>query len=380
MQDSQFKSDYPNIAALLPRNFIAAADTENKLRLAVLGDRTEYLDVLETLARKTPSQEMRKDPHRLTSKTGFQSFVSEMKAYLAVKHWVFAPNPADVQGTHGEPDYESRIGDLDVEVLTRTSWDQVDNVSVALQEKLNGTPYTAHVMLKDNFIKNPGTERGIAHNEQLVSDIVAESHNLDTSNLPSSISNDGLRIEFEDTGGDSPVVRWEDAERIPLDPMGSIVDQIETDATKQRGGRPILLVYDADVSFLEPKDMRQLLHGTRTGGQDREVSERVYQHRNVWGDYLRDSGYIPEAGKTTYLTQVETGDPNYEGDQCICRGDEGLFADRTFDRIAGVLFIDESDSGHYFPNFYSQKMDFQQLHRDVSRNLKSRSSKFEDLL
>lgn len=384
MQYRQFKSDYPNIAGLLPQNFMTDADDENTLRRAVVQDRTEYLDILDTLAKKTPAKEIRKDPNRLTSKTNFQSFYAEMKAYVALKHWVFAPYPADVQGTQGEPDYEFNVGELDIEVASRTSWDKVDNVRVAVEDKLDNTPYTALVTLKEDFVKIPYKGSEIAHNEQLVDDIVNKIDNLDTSNLPSSISNNGFRIEFEDTGGGGSIIRWDRAERIPVDPKDSIVDQIEDKVKKQRGGRPLLLFYDADVSFLESEDMRQLLHGSRTGGQNQEVSDTVYQHRNVWGDYLRDNGYIPESGRTTYSKAVEPDDPKFdlkhEGDACICSGDEGLFADRKFDRVAGVLFIDKPGYGYFFPNFYSQKMNYHQLYRGVSRNMEVRSNKFKDLL
>ncbi|MDL0130269.1 hypothetical protein PNP59_04865 [Halobacterium salinarum] len=141
-----------------------------------------------------------------------------MKAYVALKHWVFAPYPADVQGTQGEPDYEFNIGELDIEVASRTSWDKVDNVRVAVEDKLDNTQYTALITLKDDFIKIPYKGSEIAHNEQLVDDIVDKIVNLDTSNLPSSINNNGFQIEFEDTGGGGSIIRWEGAERIPLDP------------------------------------------------------------------------------------------------------------------------------------------------------------------
>lgn len=384
MQYSQFQSDYPDIAGLLPQNFKADADDENRLCRAIEQDRTEYLDILDTLARKTPAKEIRKDPNRLTSKTNFQSFCAEMKAYVALKHWVFAPYPADVQGTQGEPDYEFNIRKLDIEVASRTAWDKVDNVQVALEDKLNNTPYTALVTLKDDFIKIPYTGSEIAHNEQLVDDIVDKVYNLDTSNLPSSISNNGFRIEFEDIGGGGSITQWEGAEEIALDPQGSIVNQIEDKVKKQRGGRPLLIFYDADVSFLEPEDMRQLLHGTNTGGPNQKVSDTVYQHRKVWGDYLRDKGYIPESDRTTYLKRVEPDDPKYDvkdmGDACICSGDEGLFVDRKFDWVAGVLFIDKPGYGYFFPNFYSQKMNFHPLYHDISRNMEVQSNKFKDLL
>jgi hypothetical protein len=130
--------------------------------------------------------------------------------------------------------------------------------------------------------------------------------------------------------------------------------------------------------------MQVLLHGARSSGPNKEVSDRVYQHRKLWGGYLQEQGYIPESGRTTYQNQFESDDPRYdvklEGDSCICTGDDGLFADRKFDRVAGVLFIDKPGYGHFFPNFYSQKMNFRPLHRAVSRNIEVRSNKFKDLL
>lgn len=384
MQYSQFQSEYPGIAGLLPQNFMTDADNENTLRRAIKRDRTNYLDIVNTLAKKTPAREIRKNPDRLTNKTNFQSFYAEMKAYVALKHWVFAPHPADVQGTQGEPDYEFNFRTLDIEVASRTSWDKVDNVRVALKNKLKDTPYSTLITLKDDFIKIPYTGCEIDHNEQLVDSILNKINNLNISNLPTSISNDGFQIKFEDTGGSGSIIRWEGAEEIPLDPQGSIVDQIEDKVKKQRGGRPLLLFYDTNVSFLEPEDMQVLLHGARSSGPNKEVSDRVYQHRKLWGDYLQEQGYIPESGRTTYQNQFESDDPRYdvklEGDSCICTGDDGLFADRKFDRVAGVLFIDKPGYGHFFPNFYSQKMNFRPLHRAVSRNIEFRSNKFKDLL
>lgn len=84
MQYSQFQSDYPDIAGLLPQQFMTNADNENTLRRAIERDRTEYLDILNTLVRKTPAKEIRKDSSRLTNKTNFQSFYTELKAYTVL--------------------------------------------------------------------------------------------------------------------------------------------------------------------------------------------------------------------------------------------------------------------------------------------------------
>ncbi|MDL0118144.1 hypothetical protein PNQ29_00010 [Halobacterium salinarum] len=40
---------------------MADADEENTLRRAVAQDRTEYLEIIDTLAKKTPAEEIRKD-------------------------------------------------------------------------------------------------------------------------------------------------------------------------------------------------------------------------------------------------------------------------------------------------------------------------------
>lgn len=384
MHFSQFQSDYPVIADLLPQDFMADAADENTLRRAIEQDRTDYLSLLNTLAQKSPAETIRKDPNRLTSKSNFQSFYTEMKAHVALKHWVFAPSPADIQGTEGEPDYEFTIGQLDIEVASRTAWDKKDNVRVALEEKLNDTPYTAIITLRDDFTKIPYTGADIDHNEQLVDDIIDKIEQLDTSNPLDSINNNGFRIQFERTGGGGAIIRWGSAEQIPRDPDGRIVDQLTDKVKKQRGGRPLLLFYDADVSFLEPEDMRALLHGVPSSGPQKEVSDRVYQQRPVWGDYLRKQGYIPDSGTTTYVQQVEPDDPKYDlkhvGDSCICRGDEGIFADRAFDRVAGVLFIDKPGYGHFFPNFYSEKTNFHSVYEAIAQNMGIKSTKFKDLL
>lgn len=384
MHFSQFQSDYAAIADLLPQDFMTEADNENTLRRAIKQDRTDYLSLLNTLAQKSPAEAIRKDPNRLTSKTNFQSFYAEMKAHVALKNWVFAPSPADVQGTEGEPDYEFTIGQLDIEVASRTAWDKKDNVRVALKEKLNKTPYTAIITLRDDFVKIPYTGVDIDHNEQLVEDIIDKIEQLDTSSLPNTLKNKGFRIQFKQTGGSGAIIRWANAEKIPVDPDGRIADQLTDKVKKQRGGRPLLLFYDADVSFLEPEDMQTLLHGVPSSGPQKEVSDRVYQHRAVWGGYLRKQGYIPEDGTTTYMRQVEPDDSTYDlkhvGDSCICRGDEGIFADRAFDRVAGVLFIDKPGYGHFFPNFYSQKMNFHPVYKAIDQNMELRSTKLKDLL
>ncbi|GGM53175.1 hypothetical protein [Haloarcula argentinensis] len=384
MKFTQFKSDYPVIAGLLPQKFMTGADDDNTLRRAIEQDRTEYLSLLNTLAQQSPAETIRKDPNRLMSRTNFQSFYSEMKAHIALKHWVFAPSPADIKGTEGEPDYEFNVGHLDIEVASRTAWDKKDNVRVALEEKLNDTPYTAIITLRDDFIKIPYTGADIDHNEQLVDDIIDQIEQLDVSNPPNSIKNNGFRIQFKQTGGGGAIIRWGSAEQIPRDPDGRIVDQLRDKVKKQRGGRPLLLFYDANVSFLESKDMRALLHGAPSSGPQKEVSDRVYQHRAVWGDYLRNQGYIPDSGTTTYMKQVEPDNSKYDlkhvGDSCICKGDEGIFSDRTFDRVAGVLFIDKPGNGHFIPNFYSEKMNFHSVYETIAQNMEIKSTNFNDLL
>jgi hypothetical protein len=93
----------------------------------------------------------------------------------------------------------------------------------------------------------------------------------------------------------------------------------------------------------------------------------------VWGDYLREKGYIPESGKTTHLKAVKPDDPKYdlkhEGDSCIRDGDEGIFADPDFNRVAGVLFVDETGTAHFLPNLYSDTMNFYRLYREITANM-----------
>lgn len=184
MDWNQFQSDYPDIAALLPQNFMSDADPENTLRRAIEHDRTTYLEKLEDLASKTPAKEIRKDGQRLNSKTNFQAFYAEMQAFVALQNWVFVPRPADVKGSQGNPDYEFNIGELDVEVASRTAWDKKDNVVVALKEKLDGTPYISKITLLDDFNKIPYTGPEIAHNEQLVDDIINKIDGINPSNPP----------------------------------------------------------------------------------------------------------------------------------------------------------------------------------------------------
>ena len=122
MNWSHFRSDYPTITSLLPQNFMTDADPENTLRRAIEQDRTSYLEIVEKLAAETPAKVIRKDAQRLHSKTTFQSFYTEMRAFIALQNWVFIPRAADVKGSQGNPDYEFNIGELDIEVASRTTW------------------------------------------------------------------------------------------------------------------------------------------------------------------------------------------------------------------------------------------------------------------
>jgi hypothetical protein len=296
-----------------------------------------------------------------------------MRAFVALQNWVFVPRPADVKGSLGTPDYEFNIGEMDIEVASRTAWDKKDNVVVALKEKLDGTPYISKITLLDDFNKIPYTGPEIAHNEQLVDDILTKVERVDPSNPPSSVSNKGIRIKFEDTGGSGSIITWDNAEAILLDPQGSVVDQLKDKVKKQRGSRPLLLYYDTDVTILEVEDMEQLVHGSSYSGSHIEVSQMVYKHEPIWGDYLREKGYIPESGKTTCQKVKKSDDPRYDvkidGDSCIRDGDEGIFAEPDFDRVAGILFVDETDRGHFLPNFYSDTLNFHPLYREITANM-----------
>jgi hypothetical protein len=373
MNWSQFRSDYQTIASLLPQNFMTDADPENTLRRAIEQDRTSYLESLEKLAEETPAKEIRKDAQRLHSKTTFQSFYAEMRAFIALQNWVFVPRAADVKGSKGNPDYEFNIDELDIEVTSRTAWDKKDNVVVTLKNKLDGTPYISKIILLDNFNKIPYTGPEIAHNENLVDDIITKIDGIDPSNPPTQVSNSGIRIKFEKANGSGSIITWDSAEAILLDPQGSIVDQLRDKVKKQRGSRPLLIFYDTDVPMLEVDDMERLVHGSRYSGPEIKVSDTVYQHEPVWGDYLREQGYIPESGRKTYAKTVKPDDPKYDlkhkGDSCIRDGDEGIFADAEFNRVAGVLFVDKTNHAHFLPNFYSDKVNFYLLYRQITDNM-----------
>lgn len=382
MNWNQFQSDYPTIAGLLPQNFMTNADPENTLRRAIEHDRTSYLQMLDELATATPAKEIRKDAKRLNSKTTFQSFYAEMRAFIAMQNWVFVPRPADIKGTHANPDYEFNIGIMDVEAASRTSWDKKDNVVIALKNKLDNTPYTSTITLLDEFNKIPYTGREIDKNEKFVDDIITQIDGFDPSNPPSSVGNKGIWVDIEHTGSSGSIITWDGAEIIQLDPQGRVVDQIRDKVKKQRGSRPLLIYYDVDVTMFEVEDMERLVHGSRYSGPQISVSETVYQHEPIWGDYLRKKGYIPESGRKTYLKRVDSDDPQvelkHEGDSCIRDGDEGIFAEPDFDRVSGVLFVDEIDQAHFLPNFYSDKVNFHSLYQEITANIDS--NKLNDLL
>lgn len=71
-------------------------------------------------------------------------------------------------------------------------------------------------------------------------------------------------------------------------------------------------------------------------------------------------------------------DLKHDGDSCIRDGEEGIFAEPGFERVAGILFVDATDHGHYLPNFYSKTVNFYPLYREITANMDG--NKLTDLI
>lgn len=375
----EFTSQYPNLANLLPSNFRTEAESENTLRTGIENSRTEYLDLLENLVTSTPAQEIVKNPERLKSKKNFQAFFSEMKAYIAIENWICNPVPTDVEGTEGLPDFACKNKELDIEVTRRSHWDKTDKLVIALKNKLRNTSYSSEITLKDEFNKNPYTSSEIKHNENIVEEIIFKIDSIDPKDPPDSVSNEGIEIRFNRTGSSGSIIRWSSAEKIPLDPQESIQDQIKDKIDKQRGDRPLIIFYDVDLPFFSAEELKELVHGSPYSGPEIEVSDKVFEQKPIWGDYLQEEGYIPESGKTTYSKIMSYGEESdYEvmisGDSCIRDGDEGLFSESKFELVAGVMLIDYRNECFFTPNFYSEEESLRQIYQKISNKLSLNNS------
>jgi len=358
MNWNTFQSNYPETANILPSSFMQDADDEHHLRRSIANDNSGYLDRVESLVKQTPASKIAQGSYQngLTRKVAFSSFLAELKGYAVVAE-LHSPSPADVAGGKGLPDLECgnyRRKGFDVEVTRLSSWDKMANVQEEVEQKFDGTGYTPVVNYTNLFFVMPYTHKEIEANERFVSNIQNKIQNVNPSNTPSKIENYGIEIEVKKTGAKSGMISSTSVRRFPVDPLGSIENRLREKAEKQRGYRPLVVFIENRLSFLDPTDIKQIVQGTKYSSPlSVEPSSKVQKYASLWGEYMRDNGILPN--------------PSQVPNSAIQDGDDGLFAENTFDRIAGVVFLDVTDECYYIPNFYTDQTEIRDLYEDADR-------------
>lgn len=265
MDWNTFQRQYPHTASLLPSNFLTAADSDNELRRTIERDRTGYLDIVESLVTKAPAQKILQGSYQgtLTRKDSFSGFYSELRGYVLSDQFC-NPTPADVAGSDGLPDLAcdnlGRRG-VDIEVTRLSSWDKRADVQEALEDKFNSTPYTPIVNYLEPFFVMPYGYREIRANEIFTENIIDKIQQVDPQNPPSVIQNHGIEIEIRRTGASGGIVGTTSVREFPLDPEGALSHRLQKKAEKQRGYRPLLIVLDSRLSFLDSIELKELLLG-----------------------------------------------------------------------------------------------------------------------
>lgn len=355
-----YATKYPETTNLLPSNFMAAADDEHHLLKAINRDRTNYLDLVESLISKTPAQKIAHGSYHndLTRKVAFSSFLSELKAYVIVGN-ICSPTPADVSGGDGLPDLTCEKfgrGGIDIEVTRLSSWDKMDEVQMEVEDMFNGTPYTPIINWSENFFVMPYTHVDISANERFVKKIREKLQNVNPNNPPGTVSNYGIEIEFRRTGASRGVMGGTAARAFPIDPEGAIHSRIMEKTSKQRGHRPLIIFLDSQLSFLDLFDLKDILHGTASSFMNPDPSPIVEKYERVWRSYLRDEGYL----RSDNSSRIEAGD-------------EGLFAKSEFDRVAGVVLFEITNTCHYIPNFYTRNLEIKHIFSEADSKIDGQS-------
>ena len=360
MNWQKFQSQYPQTTNLLPSNFPSQADGEHKLKKAIQGDWKSYLDRVETLLKQSPAAKISHGSYQneLHRKVAFSSFLSELTAYVVLEN-SFNPSPADVAGGDGLPDLEcpgyGRNG-FDVEVTRLSSWDKQDNVVEEITSKFDGTPYTPSITWLDNFHVMPYTYKEIAANERFVEDILNKLQQVNPNNPPQKVENYGIEIVFKKTGATDGVASTSTVRAFPTDEVGKVEDTLRQKAEKQRGSRPLVIYVESELAFLDLIDLRKIVQGSTTSmPQVVNPSSDVNRYTSVWEKYMMRERFLPtsQSGRSSYLRE----------------GNEGIFAESEFSRVAGVLFVDRTNTCYYLPNFYTDNIGFRQLYDDFESDV-----------
>lgn len=360
MNWQKFQSKYPQTTNLLPSNFLSQADGEHKLKKAIQGNWKSYLDRVEKLVKQSPAAKIAHGSYQneLHRKVAFSSFLSELTAYVVLEN-TFNPSPADVAGGDGLPDLEcpgyGRNG-FDVEVTRLSSWDKQDNVVEEITSKFDGAPYTPSITWLDNFHVMPYTYKMIAANERFVQDILNKLQQVDPNNPPQKVENYGIEITFEKTGPADGMVSSSTVRAFPTDRVGKVEDTLRQKAEKQRGYRPLVIYVESELAFLDLIDLRRIVQGSTTSAPRAvDPSSDVKQYASVWEEYMSSERILPvsQGGRTSYLRE----------------GDEGIFAESDFSRVAGVLFVDRTETCYYLPNIYTDNTVFRELYEDFENDV-----------
>ncbi|AEH35634.1 hypothetical protein Halxa_0998 [Halopiger xanaduensis SH-6] len=65
-----------------------------------------------------------------------------------------------------------------------------------------------------------------------------------------------------------------------------------------------------------------------------------------------------------FLPDSQSGRVSY-----LREGDEGIFAEKDFSWVAGVLFVDRTETCHYLPNIYTDRVEFRQLYETFENSV-----------
>jgi len=360
MNWQNFRTQYPHTSNLLPTNFQSKADDEHKLKEAIQANTKSYLDRVESLVKQSPAAKIAHGSYQnqMHEKTAFSSFLSELTAYVVLNN-SFNPSPADVAGGDGLPDFlcpdYGRHG-FDVEVTRLSSWDKQNNVIDEITNKFDGTPYTPNITWLDNFHVMPYTYKEIAANERFVESILNKLQQVNPNNPPQKVENYGIEITFEKTGASDGMFSSSTVRAFETDRTGKVEDTLREKADKQRGSRPLVIYVESELAFLDLIDLRRIVQGSTTSApRVIDPSSDVNQYASVWEEYMSSEGILPASqdGRTSYLRE----------------GDEGIFAESDFSRVAGVLFVDRTETCYYLPNIYTDNTEFRELYEDFENDV-----------
>lgn len=362
MNWQNFQSQYPQTTKLLPSNFLSIADDEHKLKNAIKQNWKAYPGRVESLVKQSPAAQVAHGSYQnqLHEKTAFSAFISELTAYVVLEN-AFNPSPADVAGGDGLPDLScpgyGRTG-FDVEVTRLSSWDKQANVIDAVKGKFDGTPYTPEITWLDNFHVMPFIYKEIAANERFVEDILDKLQQVDPTNPPQKIENYGIEITIQKTGATNGAAASSTVRAFQPDRTGKVEDTLRRKAEKQRGYRPLIIFVESELAFLDPIDLKRVVQGNTTSApQAVNLSPAVNRYTRVWKKYMMSEGFFPASqnGRVSYLRE----------------GDEGIFAEEDFSHVAGVLFVDRTETSYYLPNIYTDRVGFRQLYETFEKNVQN---------